>query len=101
MFPLSLDMGGGIPLPPFPISNLVKAHLGGTPLVSLVPPVSLRVGFPELCLSPLVLESDKPAPSAQLPRREPVPIVACLEVLGTQTFEQRRCEQRRNPPNRG
>ena len=35
---------GGIPLAPFPISNLVKVHFGEI-LPSLVPPVSLLVGF--------------------------------------------------------
>ena len=38
---------GAIPLAPFPIPNLVKAQFGGNIPVSLVPPVSLRVGFPE------------------------------------------------------
>ena len=41
---------GGIPLAPlapYPISNFVKVHLRGNPPVSLVPPVSLLVGFPK------------------------------------------------------
>ena len=39
---------GGIPLAPFPMSNLVKVHQTGNPFVSLVPGVSLLVGFPDL-----------------------------------------------------
>ena len=41
---------GGIPLAPFPISNLFKVHLGVLPYPWF--PLSLLVGFPEERLPP-------------------------------------------------
>ena len=72
-------MWGDIPLAPFPTSNLVKVHLGKSPPVSLVPPVSLLVGFPEHGFFPKKAEHVKSG-NALHAILEPARSFSCLRV---------------------